>query len=1194
VQPAGAGKPGFTLMPGTRTGIHFTNQLSMEAAANNQNLLNGAGLAAGDYDGDGLPDLYLCSIEGRNALYRNLGDWRFEDVTESAGVACTNQHNVGAVFADLNGDGRLDLLVTSNGGPNAYFLNEGSGRFRNATAEAGLVLSKLGSTSMAVADIDGDGDLDVYVANYGENTLLRGGGRPSYVTDAQGNPRITGRWARRLRFVDGYLVEFGEVDALFINEGGKKFTRASWTDGRFVDEDGKAFRAAPLDLGLSVMFRDMNGDGFPDLYVCNDFQTPDRAWVNDGRGRFRPLPRGAMRQMSNFSMGVDFADLDRDGDTDVFVADMLSRAHALRMTQMGVTNPPSRVAGQFDDCPQIRRNTLFINRGDGTYAELANYAGLEASDWTWCPMFLDVDLDGYEDLLISNGHAFDTQDWDTIERLSLSGERAGENRVERMLWFPRLDTANYGFRNQGDLTFKETGEAWGFASKQVTHGLVTADFDTDGDLDVAASCLNAQPLIYRNESIAPRVLVRLRGDEPNTQGVGARIRVLGGAVERQEQEVIAGGRYLSGGDAARVFAAGGATNLLTIEVRWRSGHVTTITQAKANSIYEIAEPVATNSAPAASTNATGAGGVRWFRDVSSALNHRHAEQAFDDFSGQRLLPRRLSQLGPGVAWVDLDGDGAEELAIGSGAGGALAVYRNRGAGQFERWSSGVELAPTPRDHTGFAVWTSAPSAVGFVLGSANWEDGRANGAAVTAYQGNADGLTAKPMLEADGSSVGPLAVGDIDGDGDLDLFVGGRVVPRRYPQPASSRMFRNAGGVLQLDEAQRARMRELGLVSGAVFSDLTGDGLPELVVACEWGAVRVFGNARGQLTEITQQAGLDQHRGWWTGVNTGDIDGDGRLDIIAGNWGLNSAYACGPRRPLRMYYGDLAQAGVIDIVEAYTDPSSGSLVPRRDLRVLGAVLPFLRGQFPTHRAFGQATIEQVLGERRSYTAQVEVNTLASMVFFNRGDRFDAVPLPAAAQFAPVFATCVADADGDGREDIFLSQNFFANEAEMPRLDAGQGLWLRGVAGGRLEVVSGADSGVVVNGEQRGAAVADMDRDGRVDLVVTQNGAGTRLYRNERAQAGLRVRLSGPPWNPRGVGVQLRLGDGRTWGPVRELHGGSGYWSQDSLAPVLATGGKATHVWARWPGGKVVTAPLPASAREIVFKDSGEVELVQVP
>src|SRR6185437_15065806 len=474
-----SGRTGFSLLTPEATGIHFTTTMPASRAITNVNLMNGSGVALGDFDGDGLCDIYLCNLDGTNALYKNLGNWSFKDVTAEAGVACPGQTSTGAVFADIDGDGDLDLLVTSMGGPNACFLNDGHGHFTNVTAAAGLV-SKLGSTSMALADVDGNGTLDLYVANYGVVSILRSGGAFA-VSYVDGRPVARGRYAQRIKIIDGTIYELGEPDVLYLNDGKGKFTAVSWTDGTFLDEEGKPLTRAPWDQGLSAMFHDLNGDGAPDLYVCNDVSTPDRCWINDGHGHFHALNHLAWRSTSYFSMGVDFADVNRDGYDDFLVMDMLSRQHQLKLTQKSTMHPQPNLPGVFDTQLQMRRNPLFLNRGDDTYAEVANYGGVAGSEWSWSGIFLDVDLDGWEDILVSNGFANNMDDADTQERIRMMGKVSLEATRRALLLYPRLNTPNIAFHNHHDLTFRETGKEWGFDSTEVSNGMALADLDNDGD-----------------------------------------------------------------------------------------------------------------------------------------------------------------------------------------------------------------------------------------------------------------------------------------------------------------------------------------------------------------------------------------------------------------------------------------------------------------------------------------------------------------------------------------------------------------------------------------------------------------------------------------------------------------------------------------------------------------------------------------
>jgi hypothetical protein len=1178
------GKTGFTRVPAELAGIAFTNSLADALVAQNRILENGSGVALGDVDGDGWCDIYFCRLEGPNALFRNLGDWHFQEITQSAGVSCTGQFSTGAVLADVDGDGDLDLLVNAIGAGTRCFLNDGKGRFTEMTDSR--LVRRFGSTSMALADIDGDGDLDLYVTNYRTDTHKDS--PPGLKVEARTvNGKIEVTPSDRF-FVLGSrgdaaeVVEKGERDFLYLNDGTGRFAPVSWTAGSFLDEEGKPLVAPPLDWGLSVMFRDINGDGLPDIYVCNDFFfSPDRVWINEKGQRFRAIDRLAFRNMSASSMAVDFADIDRDGADDLIVVEMLNRGHAARqLHRENIVKPAWHLPiADPNYRAEVPRNTLFLNRGDGTYAEIAQHSGVQASDWSWGVAFVDIDLDGYEDLLVTTGNNHDVQLTDLLREFARAGEsRTPEARLRQLQRLPRLPTAKLAFHNQKNSTFAETGREWGFDTVSVSPGMALADLDNDGDLDVVLNNLNSGAAIYRNDGTAPRVAVRLKGLAPNTRGIGAKTWLYGGAVPAQSQEMICGGRYLSGDDAVRVFAAGTLTNQMRIEVKWRSGKRSVVKEVTANRIYEVDEAGA-GSTPNSELRTPNSERQPFFEDASGLIHHVHRDEPFDDFERQRLLPRRLSQLGPGVAWFDLDGDGREDLVIGAGRGGRMAAYRNDGRGGFTELTTPAFAKPLTRDQSGIAGIIQSSGRRILLSGSSNYEDGMTEGASVRIIDAE------RPDAEEEGlpgqqSSTGPVALADVDGDGDLDLFVGGRVVPRRYPQPASSILYRNMAGKFVPEREENRLFAQVGLVSGAVFSDLDGDGFAELLLACEWGPIRVFHNDRGKFREVTRDWGLDRYPGFWNGVTTGDFDGDGKLDIAASNWGTNTRYRCPADQPIRSYFGSFDRTGELEVIEAYFDPALSKIVPWAGLDEMSAALPFVREKFPTCQAYGTAAVDEILGNQFKAAQELRASWFQSAVFLNRGDRFEVRPLPFEAQVAPAFGITVGDMDGDGREDLFLAQNFFGVEPQTSRHDAGRGVWLKGDGRGNFVAVRGQESGVKVYGEQRGCALCDYDGDGRVDLVVTQNGAETKLYRNILARPGLRVRLKGPPGNPTGVGAVLRLKFSDHYGPAREVHAGSGYWSQDSAVQVLGAAEPPTQIEVRWPNGRQTTADVPAGAREI--------------
>jgi len=1184
------GGPGLFRMDPEVTGLRFTNHLAASRSLTNHVLLNGSGVAAGDVDGDGWCDLYFCGLDGENVLYRNLGAWRFEPMPGSEAVACGGVDATGAVLVDVNGDHDLDLLVTSIGGGTRLFENDGKGRFREVTAASGLA-SGAASMSLTLADTDGDGDLDIYVTNYRTYTMRDAFSMRLTVKMVDGRPVVTHVNSRSVnepdlagRFSideDGNLLEHGEADQLFRNEGQHRFTLIPLVGPTFLEDDGRPRASPPQDWGLTAMFRDLNQDGAPDLYVCNDLGSPDRLWMNDGRGVFRPAPRLSLRKASWFSMGLDFADLNRDGFEEFMVTDMVSRDHRLRQIQVSDHQLVYARPGVYDDRPRTPRNTLFLNWGDGDYAEVAYYAGVEATEWSWAPLFLDVDLDGYEDLLVATGFERDVQDIDIAQRLEAirQGQRVSDAEALRMrAAFPRLDLPNLAYRNRGDLTFEDMSGRWGFDDVGVSQGMATADLDNDGDLDVVVNNLNDAAGLYRNQATAPRVAVRLRGRAPNTHGVGARLELRGGSLlPTQSQTVISGGRYLSGDDGQRTFGAEPGT-AMELRVRWPGGGTSRMS-VEANHLYEMAEPEVAQPASQPAGGSPRSSTV--FADLTSALGHRHFDAPFDDFVRQPLLPRKLSQLGPGVAWLDVDQDGWEDLAIGGGQGGRLSIYRNTGSGGFEPVEPVEPQPPLQRDQTALLGWLNTRDELVILAGSANYEDGDATGASVLEIEPRLK--SSRQAIPGSASSTGPLVLADFDGDGDLDLFVGGRVVSGRYPEAASSRLYRREDGRWVEDREALAGLPSPGLVSGVVATDWDGDGYAELVLATEWGSLQLWYNERGRrFVDATDTLGLDRYRGWWNGVAAGDFDGDGRLDLLAANWGRNSRFQRHLQVPFRLYYGDFNGAGDTDLLEVYHDPAINKLVSWKHLGRVAPALPFIRRDFPTYRSFAEADVQTILGSRLAGARVRQVNWLATTLFLNRSDRAVARPLPAEAQLAPAFAVVVADFDGNGTEDAFLSQNFFPTDPELSRYDAGRGLLLWGDGAGTLSAVPARDSGIRVYGEQRGAAVADFDRDGRADLVVSQNSAETRLFRNTGARPGIRIRLAGPVGNPQGIGAVVRLGNETSFGPAREIHAGSGYWSQDSAVIVVQPPPNADRVRVQWPGGRLTTHGLLPEAREIVL------------
>ncbi len=1186
------GRTGFTPLDAKATGLRHANTVKDENALANRHLIIGAGVAAADVDADGLTDLFVASVELPSVLYRNMGDMKFVDVTSASGVALTGRAATGATFADVDGDGDSDLLVGTLGGPICLFQNDGKGKFVDVTGSSGLD-SGFAATTMTLADVEGDGDLDLYVATYKVRNAL-----DAYPPQARAFDQVVRKigtryevrpeWAREYRVEDrpdlGGIVrsQRAERDLFYLNDGRGHFVAQPTSGERWRDEDGRAQGEAPDHFSLAARFYDVNGDRAPDLYVCNDFEDPDQFWLNDGRGGFRLVPRLAVRATSNTCMSVDFGDVNRDGAVDFFTADMLSPTLAARQRQIPTHTPLRKTIGESADRAQWMRNTLQLSRGDGTWAQIADFAGVAATDWTWGSAFADVDLDGYEDLLLAVGHRWDVRDADTFDRIRNAFPRVPWNREQGE--FPRLAVPSMAFRNRGDLTFEKTGAAWRFGTDSaITHGIALADLDGDGDHDVVTTRLNEPPVVYRNESVASRLLVRLSGTAPNTAGVGALVTVRAPGLPVQSREITSGGSYLSGHEATLVFAAP-RDSAMDIDVRWRNGTQTRVTDARGNRMYEVRQRA---SGPAvASGVAAPESTAALFADATALLGgHEHRETLFDDFARQPLLPNRFSQLGPGVTWMDVDADGRDDLVLPSGKGGGLSVLRQAG-GRFLR----VDAPLTQGDLGTVIPWPSAAASAVLASQSSYEASSLADGVlvpTVVAVEVRGGRPTAvRAAAPGDSIAVGPMAAGDVDGDGRLDLFVGSRVRPGAWPIPARSVLYRGMpDGALEHDDRQDRAMASLGLVTAATFADLNGDSRPDLIVASEWGPIRVLLNQGGQLVDVTQGAGLSGISSRWMGVTTIDADEDGALDIVATSWGRNVPWRATAARPHVLLVGRFGES--LGLLSAQQDSATGRELPLESLSRLGVALPFVRERIPSYAAFAAADVDSVFGPPVKAAVRVGATTFDHTLYLNRGGRFEARPLPAFAQLAPSAGPVVADFDGDGHEDLFLAQNFFPTEISTLRFDAGVGLILQGDGSAGFRPLGVRESGVSIPGDQRGAAVADYDGDGRPDLAVAQNGWQTRLLRNQRARPGLRVRLVGTDGNPSGIGAQLRVVSGARRGPVREVHAGTGYWSVNSAVSVLALPDDVTGLWVRWPNGKERVVDVAKGQREVVVRVGGE-------
>ena len=1047
----------------------------------------GGGVAIGDANGDGLADVYLTRPTGGCRFYQNLGGFKFKDVTAASGLEDEGAWGLGASFADIDNDGDLDLYVCGFACPNRLFINDGSGKFQEKAAEFGLSFSGA-SVMMAFADYDNDGDLDGYLLT---NRIdppadMRGKGRAAKINGKWHVPEEYLEYSDVLVKPDGnpHVIQAGQYDHLFRNDGGK-----------FVDASGEA-GIHGNHFGLSATWWDYNNDGLPDLYVANDFYGPDHLYRNDGDGTFTDVARDALPHTPWFSMGSDAADINNDGLIDFVASDMSGTNHYRQKMAMGEMSENAWFLTSAEP-RQYMRNAVFINTGSDRFMEAAYLTGLANSNWTWSMKFADFDCDGRVDLFVSNGM---TRDWfnSDLRARSLAMGGFGDPRW-RDFWMaqPPLKEQNLAFQNKGNMQFESVGEPWGLNLNSVSFGAALGDFDGDGDLDLIVNNFQETPAVYRNQATANRVVILLRGTTSNRFGIGASVRIETDSGIQVRQMFPARG-FMSCDENAIHFGLGSDEAITRMTVTWPSGMIQEFRDIAANQTITVTEreqgseeSVASDPDPSPSLFV-----------VASQFNvGSHKETPFDDFALQPLLPRKLSQLGPRIAVGDIDADGDPDLYIGGAADHSGQICRNDGGGKFSSLASPWDQMSEDTDAAFFDADGDGDLDLYVVSGGVECNPD-SELLRDRLYLNTGDGAFTKstkalPDLRDSG---GTIAIADIDHDGDTDLFIGGRVIPGQYPLAPRSRILLNKGGKFRDATVEVSEGLSLtGLVTDAIWSDIDGDGWLDLLVTHEWGPVKVWKNTEGRLTELPQPE-IGNLTGWWNSITAGDIDHDGDPDFAVMNFGLNTKYQTSIEKPAQLFFGDFDGSGTMRLIEAAFE--SEILFPVRGRSCTTSAIPSLAARFNDFDSFARASLSEIYPAAQLERAhQFRANTLESGILVNDGlGQLTFRPLPRLAQIAPAFGAAFADVDSDGILDLYIVQNFFGPEPETGHMDGGVSLLLKGDGLGEFEPMWPNESGLIVSGDAKDVAADDFDGNGSVDFVVSVNDGNPLLFLNQTKPA----------------------------------------------------------------------------------------------
>lgn len=1084
----------FERLAPERTGIDFVPTVKEEYRYNfvaDPYIYNGGGVAVIDVDNDGRQDLFFTARLQGCRLYLNKGGLKFEDISEGSGVSKFSGLKTGVTVVDINADGWQDMYVCRTwltplpDRRNLLLVNNHDNTFTERAAAFGL--DDLSASQHAnFFDYDLDGDLDCYILNH-----------PIDFKNMN-NLDFSSGSARNQKPRDEF-----ESDRLLRNEGGrfKDVTRQAGLENR-------AF-------GLSTIASDFNDDGWPDLFVGNDFVMPDFLYLNNRHGGFVDMADSCFRHTSNHTMGADFADLNRDGFADLVTLDMLAEGGPRRQRLMSTMNlERDRQMQQRGYGRQAMRNMLQISDGSGGFSEIGNLAGIAATDWSWAPLLADYDNDGWRDLFITSGIKRDLNDLDFFLYTADSINRSGgvnkgrfpdfEDYVKLM---PTVPSHNYMFQGcESMLRLNEVSKPWGLDAPGFSNGAAYADLDNDGDLDLVTNNLESPPGVYENKATSFNqnnwLQIKCKGTAQNPFGNGAKVRVWAGGQMIFSQEMTPVRGFYSSVEAIFQVGLGTLKTVDKIELDWLEGKFETRANVPVNQRLVLDIAAAKPGQCPKEISATNL----YFEEitVTSGLDFVHLENPYEDFNQEKLLPCRLSRSGPRIASGDLNGDGTADVFVGGAAGQAGAVFLQDRAGHFSKTSQPALESDLDSEDTASAFFDADGDGDLdlYVVSGGNEQPAKSPYYQDRLYlnDGKASFVRAPNALPTETEPGTSVVVLDFDGDGKKDLLVGGRSNPGRFPEPSGVLILQNQGGIFKnVTVAMAPEFQSIGMVTDLQTGDLDGDGTTELIICGDWMPLTVWKFEKKkdgtlQCRAAKQFSGLEHTFGWWRCLTVHDLDGDGDLDLAAGNWGLNSRYQTSVQAPMRLFAADFDRNGSLDPL--ICTPWEGAYYPVAQRDLLAAQVPLVKKKFPRHTPYSNAAVTDIFPEKDLLGGIcLEAQTFETQWFENQGGRFVAHQLPPEAQYAPVSRILAADFTGDGKTDLLTIGNEYGTDVETYRQDASNGCLLEGDGKGGYRYVPNWATGFWASADARDIAWLP-ELSGKNILVLCNNNSLTRAFRGK--------------------------------------------------------------------------------------------------